>query len=277
MKVAVDPGHGMSNATSGVFDPGAMAQAGGETFREADFTLRYGLSLKDVLRSRGIEVFMTRDDHEDPAPVGQRAGNAERAGCDVFVSLHMNSADAPSANGLEVLFRDGADAAFAKDMHDELVAVTGLRPRGTPQRNNLAVLRFNGPAILIELGFISNVRDRTELLNPETRARVCNKIADVLVARFGAGASIGRPTLVPASARGPAFPGPRPLPSPISTSTAASCAAASIASRPPANCRRGPCSTRPSSPSTVTARAATTRATPRISPTRPCTMRRAIP
>ncbi len=189
MKVAIDPGHGMSNATPGVFDPGAVAREAGETFREADIALRYGLTLKDAFRSRGVEVFMTRDDHEDRAPVGERAGNAERAGCDVFVSLHLNSFDAPSANGLEVLYRDNADADFAKAMHDELVAVTGLRPRGTPQRNNLAVLRFDGPAILIELGFISNTRDRTELLNPETRARVCAKIADVVVARFGAGPS----------------------------------------------------------------------------------------
>jgi len=197
MKIAIDPGHGMSNATSGVFDPGAVAREAGETFREADMVLRYGLALKDILRSRGIEVFMTRDDDEDRAPVGERAGNAERAGCDVFVSLHMNSFEAPSANGLEVLFRDNADAAFAKAMHDGLVEVTGLRPRGTPQRTKLAVLKFEGPAILIELGFISNTRDRTELLNPEMRARVCAKIADVLVARFGAGASAGTDPLPP--------------------------------------------------------------------------------
>jgi len=191
MKIAVDPGHGMSNATMGVFDSGAVARAHNEIFREADFTLRYGLSLKDIFRSRGVEVFMTRDDQEDPAPVGQRAGNAERAGCEVFVSLHMNSSEASSANGLEVLFRDDADAAFAKAMHDGLVDVTGLRPRGTPRRNNLAVLRFDGPAILIELGFITNTRDRTELLSPETRARVCAKIADIVIARFGAGTSAG--------------------------------------------------------------------------------------
>jgi len=189
MKIAIDPGHGMSNATPGVFDPGAVAREAGETFREADMVLRYGLALKDVLRTRGVEVFMTRDDHEDRAPVGERAGNAERAGCDVFVSLHMNAFEAPSANGLEVLFRDNADAAFAKAMHDSLVEVTGLRPRGTPQRTNLAVLRFDGPAVLIELGFISNTRDRTELLNPVMRASVCAKIADVVLERFGVGAS----------------------------------------------------------------------------------------
>src|SRR5262249_44810565 len=34
--------------------------------------------------------------------------------------------------------------------------------------------------ILIELGFISNDRDRTELLNPQVRASVCATIADVL-------------------------------------------------------------------------------------------------
>jgi N-acetylmuramoyl-L-alanine amidase len=66
MKIAVDPGHGMSNATPGVFDPGAVAREGGVTLQEADIALRYGLALRDVLRARSIDVFMTRDHNNDP-------------------------------------------------------------------------------------------------------------------------------------------------------------------------------------------------------------------
>src|SRR5262249_2389978 len=49
-----------------------------------------------------------------------------------------------------------------------------------------------GPAILIELGFISNDRDRTELLDTEVRATVCATIADVLQARL-------QPAIAPSS------------------------------------------------------------------------------
>ncbi len=45
-KVCVDPGHGMSNRSKNVFDPGAVHVENGFTFREADIALKYGLILK---------------------------------------------------------------------------------------------------------------------------------------------------------------------------------------------------------------------------------------
>ena len=79
MKIAVDPGHGNSNKNPGVFDPGAEHTSHGIKFKEAEIALGYGLALKDVLRARQIDVFMTRENATDDAPVGKRAGNAERA------------------------------------------------------------------------------------------------------------------------------------------------------------------------------------------------------
>jgi len=82
MKICIDPGHGMSNRSPGVFDPGCTHRENGTLFQEADIVLKYSLSLKDVLRARGIDVFMIRDDSSDPAPVGLRAKSAKSAGCD---------------------------------------------------------------------------------------------------------------------------------------------------------------------------------------------------
>jgi N-acetylmuramoyl-L-alanine amidase len=180
MKIAVDPGHGNSNRNKGVYDPGAEHLSGGVKYQEADIALRYGLALKDVLRARAVSVFMTRENATDDAPVGERAGNAERAGCDMFVSLHLNDNESEAANGLEVLYRDSRYKPLAKVMHDALIKTTGFKPRGPKQRLDLAVLKFEGPAVLIELGFISNDRDRTELLNPQVRAAICETIADVV-------------------------------------------------------------------------------------------------
>ncbi|WP_082649989.1 N-acetylmuramoyl-L-alanine amidase [Bradyrhizobium lablabi] len=77
MKICVDPGHGMSNRRPGVFDSGCTHTENGFLFRESDIVLKYGLTLKDVLRARGNDVFMTRDDGTDHAPVGERARNAK--------------------------------------------------------------------------------------------------------------------------------------------------------------------------------------------------------
>ncbi|MBY0333332.1 MAG: N-acetylmuramoyl-L-alanine amidase [Acetobacteraceae bacterium] len=182
-KVCVDPGHGMSNRSKGVFDPGAVHVEAGVRFEEAVIALKYGLTLKDEFRARGIDVFMTRDDAEDHAPVGQRAANAKNAGCDLFVSLHLNDFDDDAANGFEVLFRDNADKPLAQQLQKAIVAITKMRDRGVKQRTDLAVLKFDGTAVLIELGFIANDRDRETLLNPQIRAAVCKAIAEVALAQ----------------------------------------------------------------------------------------------
>jgi N-acetylmuramoyl-L-alanine amidase len=180
MKIAIDVGHGMSNKTRNVFDSGAIHYEDGVLFEEAKIALRYALSLKDILRARTHQVFMTRDDEEDHAPYWERAGNAKSAGCEVFVSIHLNDFEDDNANGLEVLYRDNQDKKLAELMQKALIKVTGFKDRGIKKRTDLAVLKFQGPAILIELGFIAHDQNRNALLNPYMREAVCVAIADTL-------------------------------------------------------------------------------------------------
>lgn len=185
MKVCIDPGHGMSNRQPGVFDPGATHVENGFLFREADLALRFGLALKDVFRAAGVEVFMTRDDATDHAPVARRAVMARNAGCDLFISLHLNDFDDDSANGLEVLYRDAEDRVLAEKLQAALVAVTQMRDRGTRQRQDLAVLKFQGTAVLIELGFIAHDGDRARLLDAQVRDAIVRTIAAASLAHLG--------------------------------------------------------------------------------------------
>jgi N-acetylmuramoyl-L-alanine amidase len=182
MKICVDPGHGMSNRTKGVFDPGATHVENGVRFEEATIALKYGLALKDEFRARGVDVFMTRDDAEDHAPVGMRATNAKNAGCDRYVSIHLNDVDDDRANGTETLFRGEDDKALARRVQAAMLTVTGLRDRGLRQRDDLAVLKFAGVAVLLELGFIANDKDRETLLNPQIRQSLCKAVADAVLA-----------------------------------------------------------------------------------------------
>lgn len=178
MRVAVDPGHGMSNRTQGVYDPGATYVAGGEKYEEADINLDYGSALKEVFQKRGHEVFMTREGKSDHAPVWKRADDAEEAGCQAFISIHVNSADDKRANGLEVLCLESED--LAQKLQDALIEATGLKDRGIKHREDLAVLKFNGPVLLIELGFIKNDHDRGFMLIPENRQMICETVADIV-------------------------------------------------------------------------------------------------
>lgn len=181
LKIAVDPGHGPGNHRRGVYDPGAVCEKSGTCFEEAAIVLDYALALQDALRASGHEVFRTRDAAGVDAPVRRRAAIARQAGCGMFISLHLNAHTDNSANGLEVLYGNDSFAPLAQRLQDALVKVTGLRDRMIKLRTDLAVLRFDGPAVLIELGFISHDADRNVLLDPAKRQEICETIANEVV------------------------------------------------------------------------------------------------
>jgi len=171
MKLAIDPGHGMSNKLDDVFDPGAIAAG----VREADVALEWALTGKYILPQYGINHFLTRDDNLDEVPVGRRDDMAAAAHCTHFLSIHCNAADG-KATGVEVYYRDISDRAFAQLVLDSLVEATGLKSRGLKresesQHSRLAVLDFNPPACLAEIGFLDNPHDRSVIRDREVRLK----------------------------------------------------------------------------------------------------------
>jgi N-acetylmuramoyl-L-alanine amidase len=170
--LCVDAGHGQSNARPGVFDPGAVA--GQQT--EAEIVFAYAQALVAELGRRGLAVVQTRPLVGSPAPVGQRSAAAQRAGATAMLSLHMNAAASSLAKGTETLYSNSQ--AFASAMQRATLTSMGLRDRGVKQRTDLAVLRFPGPAALIELGFISNALDLGAVLDPLRRQAWVQAVAD---------------------------------------------------------------------------------------------------
>lgn len=161
-KVCIDAGHGMSNKRAGVFDSGCER---GNT-READIVLSYAQKLAVELRRIGVDVWMTREDWMKEVPVGLRARNAEKAGCEIFVSIHVNDADG-NPTGTETLWRRESSLGLANGCQQALLKAFGLRDRGIKFRDDLAVLKFKGVAVLLELGFIGS--DMGAIMD-ETRA-----------------------------------------------------------------------------------------------------------
>ena len=89
-------------------------------------------------------------------------------GADYFISLHTNASENTSASGSEgfAFRRNSAAFALGEDILYWLNRVTGLRNRGMSVRTNLYVLRRTQmPAILLELGFISNSGDASMMNN----------------------------------------------------------------------------------------------------------------
>ena len=175
MKVCIDPGHGKANRTWGVYDPGAISPS--RNTEEATVALVYGLTLQSAFHAKNIPTFMTRVSVLDPAPLGLRVHRALVAECSHLVSIHCNSAVGALAHGTEVLYRAPQDKALAEKLAQAVGYALGLHVRGAVLRDDLAILKFgSGPAVLIELGFLSNEGDRLAIIDPTKQQKVCEAI-----------------------------------------------------------------------------------------------------
>ena len=91
--VLIDPGHGGH-------DPGASAVSGGQV--EKTLTLATATELRSLLIQRGrVRVAMTRTD-DRYLTLEQRAAIARRIGASLYLSIHMDSAPNPLAQGVTV-------------------------------------------------------------------------------------------------------------------------------------------------------------------------------
>lgn len=172
--ICIDAGHGGK-------DPGACAGGVKEKNIALYTALEIGALLTDyeVIYTRTGDVFVE---------LSGRADIANAAKADLFVSIHCNSADNMSANGMEVYCYTHASEASkcaARVIYDKLLAVCGLRGRGVKSKD-LAVLReTHMPAVLVELGFISNYGDRAKLLNVDWQDSAARAVADGIKEALG--------------------------------------------------------------------------------------------
>ena len=111
--VVIDPGHGGR-------DPGATGLRG---VREKDVNLALARRLAALLRKRGFQVFLTRED-DRTLDLEERTALAESVGGDLFVSIHANSSPRPKTRGIEIYYLDEND-----DRHNLEVAA---RENGIP-------------------------------------------------------------------------------------------------------------------------------------------------
>lgn len=173
IKIYVDQGHNPENPNAG---------AEGNGLREQDITYRVGEELASLLRANpDYEVRLSRPTpttnlgSSNTTSLRARVNDANSWGADYFISIHTNSSDIPSANGIEAFSYSRPSRAFSlgESILEDLSEATGFRNRGMQVRPGLYVLRkTNMPAILLEIGFISNPEEAALMnQNPELFAR----------------------------------------------------------------------------------------------------------
>ena len=171
--LVVDAGHGGN-------DQGAA----GRRSLEKDINLKVARRVCKRIRKKckGVEVIQTRPDDEF-VTLDDRADMANFFGADLFISIHSNSARG-WAEGTETFIHPSARGSrserMARLIEQEYVR-HGRKSRGV-KTANFAVLRGTRmPAVLTELGFISNRREERFMKSRKGQKRLARSISDAFV------------------------------------------------------------------------------------------------
>lgn len=206
--IVIDAGHGGH-------DPGAR---GAQVF-EKDVNLAAALALKARLERGGrYKVVLTRD-ADVYIPLPDRVRVAQRAGADLFISLHSDSGPSPDVHGASVYtlsdkasmratkfvsredwfmkasltgdrsVRDilfdltqratkNRSAEFAETLVSHIDGRSPLLRRSHRDAGFMVLLAPEVPAVLLEMGFVSNPTDEAMLRDPSQRAHLVDAVAD---------------------------------------------------------------------------------------------------
>jgi N-acetylmuramoyl-L-alanine amidase len=174
-RIVIDPGHGGH-------DPGALGKSHGT--REAELTLMSARLLATELSRAGAVVILTRSD-SNYLSLNKRVEISHYHFADAFVSLHYNSALDTRATGLLTFYYGQKDSKLADSVHAGLLqAGTGLSG-GNVRFGNFHVLRENKqPAVLVELGFLSNPFDEMIVRSDSFQSKAATGITNGLAKYF---------------------------------------------------------------------------------------------
>ena len=206
MRIVVDAGHGG-------WDLGTVGRRG---LLEKDLVLEIAQRLGKLLETRlGSEVIYTRPD-DNYITLDDRANIANTAQADLFVSVHANYSDLPSARGVETYYTNFFSAPGAKIVNTQATAVgaktttptlspselheridqsrrlatsvqrslygtlsvqnPGLRDRGIKEAGFVVLTESAMPGILAEVSFVSSPTDEQKLRSDGYREQIAEAL-----------------------------------------------------------------------------------------------------
>ena len=182
--VYLDAGHGG-------YDPGASYFG----ISEKSLTLAIQSRVKAKLESEGYQVVTTRtsDTYVDLTD-RSRAANASES--DIFVSIHINASGSSAAQGIETYYyqpyaeypsrinatyhanptRLSMSDTLANAIQSSLINATGAQNQGVKRRTFAVLRETTAPAVLLELGFLSNPQEAARLNTSAYQETLANAI-----------------------------------------------------------------------------------------------------
>jgi N-acetylmuramoyl-L-alanine amidase len=168
--VALDAGHGGTDpgATSGDFNEKVVNLA---VAKKVEALLASDPQIRTIT-TRSVDVLI---------PLEERIRIAVDGGASVYVSIHVNSFTQSDVSGVETWVdttREPADATWtlAAMMQDALSSATGARNRGIRTQESY-MQRTRIPAVMVEMGYITNPAERALLFDSAYRDKLAAGIA----------------------------------------------------------------------------------------------------
>ena len=185
--ICIDPGHGGMIINNYQTFPNKMYQHPDFIFYEGVFNRQIAMRLGAMLKEEGISHFFSTDSNYDISLplrtiMSNNYGRVHPDKKQLFLSLHGNAAPtgAESATGIEVFTSKGDTPAdpMAEIFFEELKEMGWKMRKDTldgdsDKEENFYVLKYTKcPAVLVELGFYTNLEQAKEMMTEITQVKL---------------------------------------------------------------------------------------------------------
>ncbi len=168
-RIVVDAGHG-----------GKDIGANRSGVNEKDLNLSLALMVRDALVSKGFQVYMTRST-DVFLPLPQITAYTNQVKPDLFISIHHNASVNSAIHGIETYYYTPQSLALAKRVHAREINSVSARDGGVKKAMFYVIHHTNVPAILCEVGYVSNPSELESLQGAERKQKTARAIADGVV------------------------------------------------------------------------------------------------
>ncbi|MEH7116232.1 N-acetylmuramoyl-L-alanine amidase CwlD [Neobacillus vireti] len=187
--ILLDAGHGGPDGGAGT----------GETL-EKDIALEITKNVRDYLQQQGALVIMTREKDEDLADPDTRGYSRRKVedlkkrlkminntDIDLFVSIHLNAIPSARWSGAQTFYapQHKENARAAKFIQEELRRNLENTERKAKPINQVYILKnAKKPGVLVEVGFLSNPREKALLKKGSYQEKVSASINNGILRYF---------------------------------------------------------------------------------------------
>lgn len=186
--ILIDPGHAVLNEEGWLINPGARARRGAY---ERAVALSVAAKVVPLLEARGAKVYLTRTtDNPWRYSRGKQSDNRARAimanvlRADAYVRVHCDWNRSRRFKGFTTYYYRWGSRDLARQLHQAMVqSLAGHRDNGIHRRSFVSVTA-RMPAVLLEIGTLSDRGEAKDLGNDAYQSRVAQAIADGVVQYF---------------------------------------------------------------------------------------------